>query len=94
VKPGGTACMTGMLSETWSIPDFEPMEFIPATVKLTVYDSGQVRSSPAVFQEFISQVEAGVIEIRPSQVFTLDEIVQAHKLMESNQANGKLVVLP
>jgi hypothetical protein len=45
--------MSGMLSETWILPDFEPMEFIPATVRLTVYDSGQVRSPVSVFQEFI-----------------------------------------
>ena len=70
------------------------MEFIPATVKLTTYDSGQTRSPQTAFQEFIQKVEAGEIELKPSRVFSLDEIVQAHQLMESNQANGKLVVLP
>lgn len=93
LKPGGTGCMTGMLSETWSIPDFAPMEFIPATVHLTVYDSGQIRSSPDVFQQFIRSVEAGQVTLTSSQVFTLDTIVQAHELMERNRAGGKLVVL-
>ncbi|MFV8464728.1 zinc-binding dehydrogenase [Flavobacterium sp. LB1P62] len=32
VVSGGTVCMTGMLSEEWSIIDFAPMEYIPATV--------------------------------------------------------------
>ena len=93
-RSGGTVCMTGMLSEIWSIQDFAPMEIIPATVKLTTYDSGHTRSPQAAFQEFINQVETGEVDLRPARVFSLDEIVEAHQLMESNQANGKLVVLP
>lgn len=93
-KPGGTTCMTGMLSEQWSVAEFAPMDFIPATVHLTVYDSGQIRSSTEVFQEFIQSVEAGRVKLNVSRVFRLDDIVQAHQLMESNQAGGKIVVLP
>ncbi len=93
LKPGGTACMTGMLSETWSIPNFAPMEFIPATVNLTIYDSGQIRSSPDVFQQFIETVEMGEIKLNVSQTFRLDDIAKAHQLMEQNQAGGKIVVL-
>lgn len=93
IKPGGTGCMTGMLSESWSISQFAPMEFIPATVHLTVYDSGQIRSSTEVFQDFIHTVEVGQVNLPLSQVFALDEIVKAHQLMERNQAGGKIVVL-
>ena len=93
IKPGGTACMTGMLSENWSIPDFAPMEFIPATVHLTIYDSGQFRSPAEVFQKFIRTVEDGQIKLNISKVFTLDEIIKAHEYMESNKAAGKIVVL-
>lgn len=85
--------MTGMLAESWSIADFAPMEFIPATVRLTVYDSGQVRSTPQVFQEFIQTVEAGQIRLAVSKVFSLETIVNAHLYMESNQGAGKIVVL-
>jgi NADPH:quinone reductase-like Zn-dependent oxidoreductase len=93
LKPGGTACMTGMLSENWSIADFAPMEFIPATVHLTIYDSGQIQNSTQVLQEFIQTVETGHIQLKLSRVFTLDEIIDAHTFMESNQAAGKIVVL-
>lgn len=92
-RPGGTCCMTGMLSETWSIAEFAPMEFIPATVHLTVYDSGQIKSPAYVFQEFISKVEAGEIKLNVSKVFSLEDIVEAHRFMESNLATGKIVVL-
>lgn len=69
------------------------MEFIPATVRLTIYDSGQIRSSTQVFQEFIRTVEAGHVNLNVSRVFTLDTIADAHRLMETNQAGGKIVVL-
>ncbi|QHV96614.1 zinc-binding alcohol dehydrogenase family protein [Spirosoma endbachense] len=94
LKPGGTGCMSGMLAENWTIPDFAPMEFIPATVRLTTYDSGQITSPTAVFQDFIRQLEAEQVKIAVSRTFTLDQIVEAHQFMDSNQAAGKLVVLP
>lgn len=93
LRPGGTGCMTGMLSETWAIPDFAPMEFIPATVRLTTYDSGQITSPAWDFQEFIDSVEAGEIVLPISKTFHLDEIVEAHTFMESNQGAGKIIVL-
>ena len=91
--PGGIVCMTGMLAEQWSIPAFSPMEVIPATVSLTVYDSGQLRSDRDSFQEFIKDVEEGHIKLTVSKVFSLDQIVEAHQLMDSNQAAGKIVVV-
>ena len=94
LKPGGTGCMSGMLAESWTIPDFAPMEFIPATVRLTTYDSGQITSPTVVFQDFIRQVEAGQVKLAVSQTFTLDQIVSAHQFMDSNLGAGKLVVLP
>ena len=93
VKPGGLACMTGMLAESWTIPDFAPMEFIPATVGLTCYDSGQVTAPAAALQAFIEAVEAGRVRLGIGAVFALDDIVAAHELMENNAAGGKIVVL-
>jgi NADPH:quinone reductase-like Zn-dependent oxidoreductase len=90
----GTVCMTGMLSEQWSIADFAPMEYIPATVNLTVYDSGQIRVEQEHFQNFIHQIEKGEIDIVIKETFRLEEIVQAHELMEKNSGTGKIVVLP
>ena len=90
---GGTVCMSGMLSEQWSIKDFSPMEYIPATVHLTIYDSGQTRIDKTNLQAFINDVEDGYIKLNISQTFTLAKIAEAHKLMESNTASGKIVVV-
>lgn len=91
---GGVVCMTGMLSEQWAIANFAPMEYIPATVNLTTYDSGQIRVDLPGFQQFIRNVESGLIKLSIARTFRLDEIVAAHQLMESNSAGGKIVVLP
>jgi NADPH:quinone reductase-like Zn-dependent oxidoreductase len=91
--PGGTVCMTDMLSEQWSVANFIPMDFIPATVNLTVYDSGQIRVDQPSFQQFIIDVEAGLIKLSIGRIFRLDEIVAAHQLMDSNAAGGKIVVV-
>ena len=39
------------------------------------------------------QIAAGTLHIQIGKVFNLDEIVEAHRCMESNQAGGKIVVL-
>lgn len=91
--PGGIVCMTGMLSEQWSINDFAPMEYIPATVNLTVYDSGQIRVNKEHFQQFISDVENALINLSIGRTFKLDEIAAAHSLMDSNNSGGKIVVI-
>lgn len=91
--PGGTVCMTGMLAEQWAIPNFAPMDYIPATVSLTVYDSGDIRIKKEDLQDFIHEVEKGQIKLNISATFSLEEIADAHRFMESNAAAGKIVVL-
>ncbi|MEJ5963766.1 zinc-binding dehydrogenase [Pedobacter immunditicola] len=91
---GGMVCMTGMLSEQWSLNDFAPMDVIPATVCLTVYDSGQVRVGQQYYQQFVKEVEAGNVHLNINRSFVLDEISQAHRFMETNSGAGKIVVLP
>ena len=85
--------MTGMLSEQWTINNFAPMEYIPATVRLTMYSTGQIRLNSEHLQTFIRDVEAGDIRLNISCTFKLDDIVAAHRLMDSNSADGKIVVV-
>jgi len=39
-RPGGTVCFTGMLSDSWTIPDFYPMDYIPNGVRLSASATG------------------------------------------------------
>ena len=95
VRTGGTVCMTGTLSG-WVIPDFEPVAMIPSGTKLTAFHSDNLKGSAGttVLQRIVREVEAGVYRPNVDRVFSLDDIVAAHRYMENNEATGKLVVVP
>lgn len=93
--PQGIVCMTGLLGNEWSIPNFEPFMYVPSSVKLTTYQSETLNINAATnaLQDYITGIENGTFTVRIDRVFQFDEIVAAHAYMESNQAAGKLVVL-
>ncbi|WP_020014968.1 zinc-binding alcohol dehydrogenase family protein [Promicromonospora sukumoe] len=94
VRVHGTVCFTGMLSNEWIVKDFYPIGYLPSGVRLTGY-SGEAENLPAgVLQEFLDDVAAGRAVVPVDRVFGLDQIREAHTLMESGDARGKLVVLP
>jgi NADPH:quinone reductase-like Zn-dependent oxidoreductase len=93
-KPGGVVCMTGIVGNQWSFDHFSPMDVIPSTVKLTIYDGGVDEFMATPYDELLGQVKAGTLRLPVGKVFRLDEIVEAHRCMEDNKAGGKIVVLP
>jgi NADPH:quinone reductase-like Zn-dependent oxidoreductase len=92
-REGGAVCLTGMVGNTWVIERFEPMAVIPTGVSLTTYDGGVEDFMSMPFDELAAQVADGSMRIHVGEVFRLDDIVEAHRLMESNAAGGKIVVL-
>jgi NADPH:quinone reductase-like Zn-dependent oxidoreductase len=83
-----------MLSDEWVLPDFYPGDWLPAGVRLTSY-SGDASDLPAtVLQEFLDAAAAGEVTVPTGRVFRLDDIVEAHRVMEAGTAGGKIVVLP
>lgn len=92
-KKGGLVCMTGIVGNKWSLEEFEPMAFIPSTVGLTVY-AGEVEDFMGMpLNNLVDQIASGTLKVQIGQTFHLDQIVEAHQLMESNKAGGKIVVL-
>ena len=92
-KPGGIVCMTGIVGNKWSIENFSPMDVIPTAVCLTVYSGGPEEFMQTPLDQLAGQVAAGKLRIPVGKVFRLDEIVEAHRVMEANKAGGKIVVL-
>lgn len=92
---GGVVCQTGILGNAWRLDGFEPLEDIPSTVKLTTYSSSTATAarSTAALQAIADGVAAGRYAPHLDRVFRMDEIVEAHRTMEENRAQGKLVVL-
>jgi NADPH:quinone reductase-like Zn-dependent oxidoreductase len=93
-KERGIVCMTGLVGNKWSFDNFEPMEVIPTTVCLTTYAGESKNFMRMPFQELVDQIASGSLPVQVGKVFRLDEIVAAHRLMEENEAGGKIVVLP
>ena len=92
-REAGIVCMAGMVGDRWSLADFAPMDVIPSAVSLTTY-SGDVSDFMAMpLQHLVDQVSSGHLAIAPSRVFHMDDIVAAHRTMETNRAGGKIVVL-
>ena len=90
----GMVCMTGMVGNAWSLRDFSPMEFIPTAVGLTTYDGGPQDFMRTPLQDLCDRIAAGTLRVQVGRTFRLDAIVEAHRVMETNQAGGKIVVLP
>ncbi len=93
IKPRGMVCVTGILGGEWTMREFTPMGDIPSLGRLTVYMGESENLTREALQDFINAVENGELALRIDRTFKLEEIVQAHEYMESNQAMGKLVVL-
>lgn len=92
IAPKGIVCMTGILGNEWTMKEFTPMGDIPSLGRLTVYMGDANSLSKESLQDFIDTVESGEIKLNIGKVFTLDQIVEAHEYIESNQAKGKIVV--
>ena len=90
----GTVCFAGMLSNTWTVPDFYPIGYIPTGVRLTAY-SGDAADLPApVLQRYLDDLSTGTLTLGPTHTYPLSKIQEAHQAMENNTTPGKLVILP
>jgi NADPH:quinone reductase-like Zn-dependent oxidoreductase len=92
-KQGGIVCMTGIVGNKWSFDQFAPMDVIPTGVCLTAYAGESEDFMRTPLNDLAKQIEAGTLHIQVGKTFHLDEIVEAHRLMEENKAGGKIVVL-
>jgi NADPH2:quinone reductase len=92
-KVHGTVCFTGMLSNEWIVKDFYPIGYLPSGVRLTAYGGNSSDLPRGVLQRYLEGIADGSVDLGPTQVYSLDEINQAHDDMEQNRAVGKQVVV-
>ena len=97
LRRGGRACLAGWLGGLAPIADFNPLLQMPSGVYLTFFGSFVFGTpgfplSDVPLQAIAEKVKAGRYKAKPSRVFRFDEIREAHRVMEANQAKGKLVV--
>ena len=92
-RQGGIVCMTGIVGNKWSFDNFAPMTSIPTAVCLTSYAGESPDFMAMPFENLVGQVERGELKVQVGRVFSLDQIVAAHQMMEANTAGGKIVVV-
>ena len=98
VRPRGRVCQLGFLGGLEPVADFNPIADLPSGVQFSFYGSAFVLGSSEFplaeipLTEMIGKAENGVYRAKPARVFGFDEIVEAHQVMESGLAGGKITV--
>lgn len=97
VRRGGRVCLAGFLGGLAPLSSFNPLLQMPSGVQFSFFGSFMFGTpefplSDVPLQAIVDRVAAGTYKAKPAQVFRFDEIQEAHRMIESNQANGKLVV--
>lgn len=93
----GRVCLVGFLGGGGPLT-VEPVFQIPSGRSLTVFASALVTGTPEFplseipFQKIVDRVADGTYKAKPAKVFRFEQIQDAHRLAESSQANGKIVV--
>ncbi|BCQ27289.1 zinc-binding dehydrogenase (plasmid) [Caballeronia sp. NK8] len=98
LRRGGRACLAGWLGGLAPIADFNPLLQMSSGVHLTFFGSFVFGTpgfplSDVPLQAIAADIAAGRFDAKPSRVFSFDDIREAHRVMEANEANGKMVVV-
>jgi NADPH:quinone reductase-like Zn-dependent oxidoreductase len=98
LRRDGRVCLAGFLGGGGPIANLEPVFQIPSGRHLSVLATALVTGSEEYplseipFQAMVDRVADGSYQAKPAKVFNFQDIREAHRLMESSQANGKIVV--
>ena len=87
---GGVVCMTGIVGNKWSFDQFAPYGRYPHNGFLSrIYagESNYFMRTP--LNDLAKQIEAGTLRIQVGKTFHIDEIVEAHRLMEENKKRAE-----
>jgi NADPH:quinone reductase len=98
LRRGGRSCLAGWLGGLDPIPNFNPLLQMASGVYLTFFGSFVFGTpgfplSDVPLQQIAADAAAGRLEVKPVRVFRFEDIQQAHRVMEANQAGGKMVVV-
>jgi NADPH:quinone reductase len=98
VRAKGRVCQIGFLAGLEPVVDFNPLADLPSGVQLSTFASAFVLGdqhfpiTDVPLREIIENASRDVYAAKPARVYAFDQIVEAHQLMDSGAAGGKLVV--
>jgi len=85
--------MTGIVGGKWTFEEFSPNMVIPTGTYLSTYGGSAEDFVNTPLDELVKDILDGTMDIPVGKVFKLEDIVEAHRCMDSNEAGGKIVVL-
>ena len=97
VRYRGRVAMAGFLGGFAPL-SLDPMTQMPGGMQFSFFASAFTFGEPDLplslipFGDFVARAERGVYRTAPAHVFDFEQIVEAHRLMESGAARGKIVV--
>lgn len=86
----GIICSTGVLGKKGIVESFDPIKDIPNGIYLCSFFSNY--PTQKTIDDIFSHIKKYNLKPLISKVFPIEDIASAHLLMESNKANGKIVV--
>ena len=97
VRPWGHVVVVGLLSGPPVLESFNLMGDLPGTVKLSFFSSGLLGTDALPLKEtplnsIADQVARGRIPSTIGKTFNIEDIQEAHRLLDRGTANGKIVV--
>jgi NADPH:quinone reductase len=98
LRVGGTACLAGWLGGLAPIGDFNPLARMASGVSFSffaspVFGNPGFEVSDIPLGDIAQQIADGKLDAKPARVFSFDEIREAHRVAESGEAGGKIVVV-
>ena len=90
VRRTGYVCQTGLLGDVYTIQHFDPIKQIPNGVFLTGFFSNY--PSQQAVDSLLDLMRRANLRPLYSQAFTLDDIAQAHALLEAGTTGGKIIL--
>ncbi|CZR69140.1 related to NADPH quinone oxidoreductase homolog PIG3 [Phialocephala subalpina] len=96
-RPGGRMLQAGWLGGLAPVKDFNPMVEMESGVHFSLFHSKVLGTqdfplSNIPLQEIVKNIENGEWDAKPAFVFEFKDIQEAHKVLDSHDAGGKIVV--
>jgi NADPH:quinone reductase-like Zn-dependent oxidoreductase len=97
VRYRGRVAMAGFLGGLAPLT-LDPLMQMPSGMQFSFFASAFLFGEPDFpvslipFRDFVARAERGVYRAAPAHVFDFEQVVDAHRLVESGKARGKIVV--
>lgn len=91
INEHGIVCNTGQLGNIWYVNDFDPIIELKNNSYLTAFYSGNV--SQAKLDAMFDYIRQFNVKILIERVFSLEQVPEAHRFLQSAAGFGKVVVV-